>query len=111
MVRIYNTSDVLLITSIAENFPNVVIEAMACGIPVVGFSTGGIKDQIQHKENGWVVKPRDVDGLLEGVNWILNEADYRSLSYHARTYVETYCSYRNILENHKCILEYGKNKE
>lgn len=111
MVSIYNTADILLITSMAENFPNVVIEAMACEVPVVGFSTGGIKDQIQHKENGWVVKPRDVDGLLEGINWILNEADYSSLSYHARAYVETYCSYHNVLENHKCILEYGKNKK
>lgn len=111
MVNIYNTADVLLITSMAENFPNVVIEAMACGVPVVGFSTGGIKDQIKHKINGWVVEPRDVDGLLEGIDWVLNEADIKSLSYNARAYVETYCSYHNVLENHKCIFEYGKNKE
>lgn len=108
MVEIYNTADVLLITSMAENFPNVVIEAMACGIPVVGFATGGIKDQIKHKENGWLSPQGDVDDLVEGVRWVLNKADYSKLKEKSRAYVEKDCSFRNVLSIHKPILDLVK---
>lgn len=109
MVQIYNSADVLIITSMAENFPNVVIEAMACGVPVVGFATGGIKDQIQHKENGWLVPQKNVQGLVCGINWVLNDADYSLLSKNARKYVEENCSYKNVLKIHKPILDLVKN--
>jgi len=104
MCKIYNASDVLVITSMAENFPNVIIEAMACGIPAVGFATGGIVDQIHHKENGYLVQPRDVEGLIEGINWVLNTEKYSDLSDKARTYIIDHCSYKNILNNHKELL-------
>lgn len=105
MVDIYNCADLLMITSLAENFPNVVIEAMACGVPVVGFATGGIIDQIHHKENGWIVAPKDVNGLIEGVKWSLETADYSMLQNNARKYVEECCSYRRVLEIHKPLLQ------
>lgn len=104
LVNLYNAADVLIITSIAENFPNVVIEAMSCGIPAVGFSTGGIKDQIHHKENGYLVTPRDVNGIIKGIDWVLEKADYNELSIKARQYVENYCSYNAVLKNHQQIL-------
>lgn len=104
MAEIYNAADVYLITSMAENFPNVIIESMACGIPAVGFTTGGIKDQIQHRRNGWIVEQRDTDGLIKGIHWVLNEADYWELSYNSRQYVLDNCSYNKVLEIHKPIL-------
>ncbi|GAB7081857.1 glycosyltransferase [Megalodesulfovibrio paquesii] len=42
----YNTADCLVIPSLEDNLPNVVLEAMACGVPVAGFSTGGIPDMV-----------------------------------------------------------------
>lgn len=106
MISVYNAVDVLLITSMADNFPNVVIEAMSCGVPVVGFATGGIKDQIKHQLNGWIVEPKDVEGLVEGVKWVLENTDYLELSNNARSYVEDRCSYNRILEIHRPLLEY-----
>jgi len=97
MIRYYNASDVLLTTSLADNFPNVVIEAMACGVPAVGFKTGGIVDQIHHKENGWIVPQKDVDGLVEGIKWVLFKANYPKLQQASRQYVEECCSYHNVL--------------
>ena len=104
MMKLYNCADLLIITSMAENFPNVVIEAMACGVPVVGFATGGIKDQIQHKKNGWIVEQKDVQGLVDGVHWILEEANYSELQENARNYVLKNCSYENVLKIHGEIL-------
>lgn len=108
MIDYYKCSDILITTSLADNFPNVVIEAMACGVPAVGFQTGGIVDQIHHMENGWIVPQKDVDGLIEGINWILNEADYSSLQLNARKYVEDNCSYHNVVKNHSQILNLAK---
>ena len=88
----------------ADNFPNVVIEAMACGVPAVGFATGGIKDQIKHKWNGYIVEPRDVKGIVSGIDWVLNHSDYKQISFNARNYVIENCSYDVVLKNHSELL-------
>lgn len=104
LVDIYNASDILLITSVAENFPNVVLEAMACGVPVVGFDTGGIKDQVVHKETGILVKNFNSQGIAEGAKWILNNPTYSKISLAAREYVVNNYSFEKILDIHKDIL-------
>ncbi len=104
MVQAYNVADVLLTTSMADNFPNVVIEAMACSIPVIGFATGGIKDQINHKVNGWITEQKNISGLLEGINWVLFDSNYSSLQKAARNYVIECCSYQNVEKIHAPLL-------
>lgn len=103
MAEVYNAADVYLITSLAENFPNVIVECMACGIPAVGFATGGIKDQIQHKKNGWIVPPKDVDGTIKGLSWVLENLEYAALCQNARNYVENNCSFNRVLEIHQPV--------
>lgn len=105
MIQIYNAADVLIITSMAENFPNVVIEAMACGIPVVGFKTGGIKEQIKHKYNGYLVASKDAEELVKGIKWVLEKADMHALSTNAIQYVKQNCSYGVVLRNHRELLD------
>ena len=104
MANLYSSADLLVITSMADNFPNVVIEAMACGVPAVGFATGGIKDQIKHLWNGYIVEPRDVAGLVKGINWISSNSNYQQLSVNARKYVIENCSYDVVLKNHSELL-------
>ena len=72
LVEAYNLADVFIIPSLEDNLPNVVIESMACGTPVVGFRTGGIPDMIKKKKNGFLVEQKDVDGLVKGINWVLS---------------------------------------
>lgn len=106
MAEVYNAADVYLITSIAENFPNVIVECMACGVPAVGFATGGIKDQIEHKNNGWIVEPKQVDGAIEGLTWVLENPEYDVLCNNARNYVKCNCSFEKVLEIHKPIFDF-----
>jgi glycosyltransferase involved in cell wall biosynthesis len=52
MAVAYNAADVVAIPSEEDNLPNVGIEALCCGTPVVGFNIGGIPDMVQHGQNG-----------------------------------------------------------
>lgn len=88
MVNLYNAVDLFLIPSLEENLPNMIMEAMACGTPCVGFRTGGIPEMIDHQKNGYVAEYRNAQDLARGIHWILNEADYNELSNNSRMKVE-----------------------
>ena len=47
------------------------LEAMACGVPILGYKWGGQAEFIEHKETGWLAEVGDVDGLVEGYNWLM----------------------------------------
>ena len=83
IIDVYHAVDVFVLPSLSENLPNTIMEAMACGVPCVGFRVGGIPEEIDHKKNGYVAEYRQADDLARGINWILNEADYDALSKHA----------------------------
>lgn len=83
IVDVYNAVDVFVLPSLSENLPNTIMEAMACGVPCVGFKVGGIPEEIDHKKNGYVAEYRNADDLARGISWILSEADYASLSENA----------------------------
>lgn len=48
----YSAADVFIIPSIQENLPYTVMESLSCGVPVVAFDIGGIRDMIEHQKNG-----------------------------------------------------------
>ncbi len=75
IVDIYRSADVFVLPSLSENLPNTIMEAMACGLPCVGFKVGGIPEMIDHCKNGYVANYRDAADLAGGIHWILDEAD------------------------------------
>ena len=79
IVDVYNASDLFVLPSLSENLPNTIMEAMACGVPCVGFKVGGIPEEIEHKKTGYVAEYRNAEDLMEGIRWILCDADYKSL--------------------------------
>ena len=83
IVDVYNAADVFVLPSLSENLPNTIMEAMACGVPCVAFKVGGIPEEIDHLKNGYVAAYRDAEDLAKGIAWVLEEADYKSLSQQA----------------------------
>ena len=78
LVDIYNAVDLYVTPSLQDNLPNTIVEAMACGIPCIGFNVGGIPQMIDHLHNGYVA-----EDLANGIHWALTEGEYESLSEEA----------------------------
>lgn len=72
LAKYYSAADILLYPSIADNCPLIVLEAMACSLPIVSFDTGGIPELVEHKINGYVAKYKDPNDLKNGVGFLLN---------------------------------------
>lgn len=71
MNKVYNLTDVFVSSSIQENLPNTIMEAMATGTPCVAFGVGGIPEMIEHKKTGYLAEPRNPEDLALGIKWIL----------------------------------------
>jgi len=84
LAEIYSLADVFVITSIEDNLPNMVMEAMACGTPVVAFETGGIPEMVDHLENGYLAPLKSAQGIADGIKHILFDADKTATSANAR---------------------------
>jgi len=63
LINYYNASDVFCLPSKNEGTPNVIVESLLCGTPVVASNVGGIPDVIQNEKNGYLFNPTDVDEL------------------------------------------------
>lgn len=92
MRDLYRACDVLVISSQMENLPNTIVEAKACGVPVVAPAVGGIPQMIRHEVDGYLAAPYSTldqgtamkDSLAEGLHYVLTHPDYTSLSAAAR---------------------------
>jgi glycosyltransferase involved in cell wall biosynthesis len=74
-----NAADLIILPSIAnEDFPNIVIEAMGLGKPVIGTNLAGIPEQIDHNETGLIVEPKDIDMLARAIEKLALDADLRN---------------------------------
>ena len=84
IVDVYNSADLYVTPSLSDNLPNTIMEAMACGVPCVGFNIGGIPEMIDHLHNGYVAAYKSAGDLANGIHWSLTDGDYQSLSEGAR---------------------------
>lgn len=61
---VYRSADIAVLTSDWEGSPNVLLEAMACGLPVVATRVGGIPEIVPDGQAGFLVEPNDEDGFI-----------------------------------------------
>jgi len=84
MAELYNLADVYVTPAIEDNLPNTVMEALACGTPVVAFNTGGIPDMVEHQRNGYLAEFKSAADFAAGINYVLNSGNKKELSENAR---------------------------
>lgn len=73
----YELMDIMVCPSYQEGCPNSVLEAMACGRPVIGTTVGGIPDVITDQVDGWLVAPRHTEALVTALRHLLAAPNLR----------------------------------
>jgi len=64
-------ADCLLLPSLRESFPRTVMEAMACGVPVIASAAGAVEDMVDHETTGFMVPPGDIPALATAMRQII----------------------------------------
>jgi glycosyltransferase involved in cell wall biosynthesis len=89
LVLAYSAADVMIVPSLQESFGQTAFESLACGTPVVGFNATGLKDIVEHEQNGYLAQPYEVEDLARGIAWVLEDRErYEKLCDRAREKVE-----------------------
>lgn len=85
----FQAADMLIHPSRADNFPNVILEALASGLPVLSTRVGGIPEQIEDGKTGFLVDEGDVHSLTENIIRIASDTSlHHQMSIHARKTAE-----------------------
>ncbi len=89
MADYYRAADVYLHPSRADTFPLAVLEAMSSGLPVVATSVGGIPEQVEQGESGFLVRPGDVEAMAARVSEMVRDPSRaRTMGARGRAIVE-----------------------
>ena len=89
IAAVYSAADVLLLPSIEDNYPNMMVEALACGVPIVGFAIGGLRDLVGERGLGLLVPNIDSRALAAAICRIYREPQLRrELGKKARAWME-----------------------
>jgi glycosyltransferase involved in cell wall biosynthesis len=100
LLNVFRSFDVFAIPSVeGDTIPQVLMQALAVGIPVVSTTVGSIPDVVIHGETGFVVPPRDADALAQRMAALLDDAPLRArMGAQGRSLVERCYSLDRMLD-------------
>ncbi|MFX0137825.1 MAG: glycosyltransferase family 4 protein [Candidatus Hodarchaeota archaeon] len=109
LLQLYRGAYIHLIPSAYEGLPNVLLEAMSSGIPVVANNVGGISDVISSGVNGFLVSSKNPSEMIKVINKLLENVNLRNkIGKNARKTIEKYYTWdimaEKFLENYYSII-------
>lgn len=102
--------DILLLPSLNEGIANVVLEAMALGLPIISTDCGGMAEVVHHKETGWLVPVRDPQAIADAILDVsqTSEQELQRIMQNAHDFVKTHFnaedSIRQFVELYESVL-------
>ena len=103
--RIYNNLKLLIIPSYTEGLPNVLLEAMACGTPVLATPVGAIPDIIKDGETGYVMENNSPECIVKNINRALMDPTLEYIAMNAKKMVEREFTFEITVKQWKRILD------
>jgi len=98
----YHRADLFVLSSVAEALPNVILEAMAAGLPVVATRVGGIPEAVAPEATGLLVAPGDVAGLAAALARLLGDPEARqTMGRKGRERVLEHYSFTAMVRRHE----------
>ena len=77
LAPVYQAADIFLLTSDHEGTPNVLLEAMSCGLPVIATRVGGVPEVVEDGVNGYLIEPSDEEQLIQRILYLIGDKDQR----------------------------------
>ncbi|HYM33961.1 MAG TPA: glycosyltransferase family 4 protein, partial [Steroidobacteraceae bacterium] len=109
MAQLYASADLVLNPSRVDNTPNSILEALACGVPVVSTDVGGVPFLVEHHRNAWLVPPDDPQRMAAGLDRVLRDAPLRAQLRSAGRELARACSWPEVkqqwLNTYREVLE------
>jgi glycosyltransferase involved in cell wall biosynthesis len=97
MSQVYAACDVFALPSLQDNYPNTLVEAMACGLPPAASRVGGVSDLVLAGETGLLAAPGDATQLAGALQALLADPDLRArLGAAARRTIEAQCDPQQV---------------
>ena len=85
-----NTADVFVLPSLEEGMANVILEATACGLPIILTENSGGAELIENLNNGYIVPIKNSEAILEKLNLLKNRDILNKLSSNSEKFVNYY---------------------
>ena len=96
---VYKSVDMVLVPSLIDNLPQVATEAQACGRPVIGFDTGGMKDIIIDNETGYLSINQDLKSIQNNIKRLMRNQLHSDLRAHQITRRANKLWSNNVINN------------
>lgn len=102
--EVLSKMDIFVVPSLQESFGVAAVEAMAAGLPVIASDVGGLREVVKKNFTGILVKPKDVDALVDALNLLIK--DYKLREYYGKNGRETVEEHFNFSYNVDSMVEF-----
>ena len=100
----YGAADLFVCSSYEESLPRVIMEAMACRVPILSTAVHGIRDLLTSGTDGWLIPPGHSQALAEGLQHLLPRPELmQEMSHHARARVVAHYDAALLLPRHAAL--------
>ncbi len=104
--RIYPAFDIFVLSSLREGSPNVLFEAMSCGLAAIATEVGGVPEIVEHEDSALLVPPADQGALTAAIRRLAKDPLLRNrLGARARARVEAELTIEKMVERHEALYE------